>query len=345
MARVDAVVFDKTGTLTSAGIGTVAFQGAQLTPTEEQWVYSLVRHSTHPFSVRIRESIGQHTLAEAVRSFAEIPGCGIQGSIAGHEVRLGSAAWVAEANSSEQLEDGTGAARLPSLNDTAPTPGSEVHVAIDGIARGKYLLGSAVRPGMDQLLDKLSANYELALLSGDNEKEREHFRWLFGASAELHFNQSPLDKLAFIRRLQQAGKTVLMAGDGLNDAGALRQSDIGLAVVEEMGAFSPASDVIMFGRMVPLLSEVLRFSRRVMQVVRLSFFISSIYNIVGISIAARGLLSPVVCAILMPLSSVTVVAFACGVTKWMGRALAPRAKAMQPEPASVPFMASIPSEL
>src|SRR5205814_1633142 len=103
---------------------------------------------------------------------------------------------------------GSSTARAPTLNDCTPAQGSEVHVAIDGIHRGKYLLGSAVRPGMDQLLHKLSANYELALLSGDNEKEREHFRRLFGASAELHFNQSPLDKLAFIRRLQQSGKTV-----------------------------------------------------------------------------------------------------------------------------------------
>ena len=100
----------------------------------------------------------------------------------------------------------------------------------------------------EELLRGLGGRYELALLSGDNEQERERFRSLFGGDAELHFNQSPLDKLGFIRRLQESGQTVMMVGDGLNDAGALKQSDVGVAVVEKVGAFSPASDVILAGR-------------------------------------------------------------------------------------------------
>ena len=111
--------------------------------------------------------------------------------------------------------------------------------------RGDFLLANAVRPETDDLLRRLGGRYELALLSGDNERERERFRGLFGERAALHFNQSPLDKLGFISRLQDSGKTVMMVGDGLNDAGALKQSDVGVAVVEKAGAFSPASDVIM----------------------------------------------------------------------------------------------------
>jgi Cu+-exporting ATPase len=111
----------------------------------------------------------------------------------------------------------------------------------------------------------------------------------------------------------------MMVGDGLNDAGALKQSDVGVAVVESIGAFSPASDVIMSAGMVPRLHEVLRFARSSVRVVRLSFLISAIYNVIGVSFAARGLLSPVICAILMPLSSVTVVGCACGLTARLGR--------------------------
>ena len=95
---------------------------------------------------------------------------------------------------------------------------------------------------------------KLALLSGDNEKERERFRSLFGSDAALHFNQSPLDKLGFIRGLQESGRRVMMVGDGLNDAGALKQSDVGVAVIEKAGAFSPASDVILEAGRVPRLS-------------------------------------------------------------------------------------------
>jgi Cu+-exporting ATPase len=194
-----------------------------------------------------------------------------------------------------------------------------VHVAIDGNYRGFYPLASALRPQAEELIRHLSENYELALLSGDNEKERGRFAALFGRPGHLHFNQSPLNKLNFIRQLQTPGRTVMMAGDGLNDAGALRQSDVGVAVVESIGAFSPASDVIMSADMVPRLHEVLRFAKSSVRVVRMSLLISALYNVVGISIAARGLLSPVVCAILMPVSSVTVVAFACGLTTRLGR--------------------------
>ena len=134
----------------------------------------------------------------------------------------------------------------------------------------------------------------------------------------LRFNQTPADKLEFIRDLQQGGKRVMMVGDGLNDAGALRQADVGVAVVERIGVFSPASDVILDAAELPRLARVLAYSRQTMRVVRAGFLISAKYNLVGISIAAAGALSPVVCAILMPVSSVSVVVFSCAVTGWLG---------------------------
>jgi len=135
------------------------------------------------------------------------------------------------------------------------------------------------------------------------------------------FNRTPLDKLQFIQSLQKRGDRVMMVGDGLNDAGALRQSDVGVAVVEKVGAFSPASDVILRADQVSRLDEILALSRRAVRIVRLGFGISACYNIFGISIAAAGLLSPLVCAILMPVSSISVVLFACGATAWAARGL------------------------
>ncbi|MEW6305296.1 MAG: heavy metal translocating P-type ATPase metal-binding domain-containing protein [Verrucomicrobiota bacterium] len=337
LADVDAVVFDKTGTLTAASAGSVTFHGAPLSETEERWLYSMTRHSTHPLPVRIGEAIARAHFPEPVCSFLETPGCGMEGSVAGHEIWMGSVAWLegrgarpigalrAEGGSpsprpSPPGEGGTLPARghldADGLNGN-PVCGSGVHVAIDGRYRGCYVLASALRPEADALITNLSPEYDLALLSGDNEKERHRFAHLFGA--DLHFNQSPLNKLAFIRQLQGAGKTVMMVGDGLNDAGALKQSDVGVAVVENIHAFSPASDVIMAAPMVPRLNDVLRFAKQSVRVVRASFLISLAYNVVGIAIAASGHLSPIVCAILMPVSSVTVVGFACGLTIWLGR--------------------------
>jgi Cu+-exporting ATPase len=320
LARVDTLVFDKTGTLTAAG--SVAFQGTALTDDERRQLHSLARQSTHPLAVSVAESIADVAFTEPVRSFVETAGVGIEGLVGEHEIWMGSATWLRQ--------------RGVKVDSSTPA-GSTVHVAMDGIYRGHFTLLGAVRPETERLMRELARHYELSLLSGDNEREQARFKTLLGPAATLHFHQSPLDKYEFIRRRQHAGRTVMMVGDGLNDAGALKQSDVGVAVVERVGAFSPASDVIMAASMVPQVDGVLRFARQSVRIVRLSFLISSLYNVIGISIAAAGLLSPVVCAILMPISSLTVVGFACAATAWAGRHLgaAPvAAPSLQPEPMS-----------
>ncbi len=306
LARVDSVVFDKTGTLTAVGAQSIRFDGEPLSEAEQIWIHSIAKQSTHPLSVRLAESLAQNSITP-VRSFVEGAGRGIEGIVEENEVLLGSAAWL-------ELR-GVPIQTTPSYPQELH--GSLVHVAIDKRYRGAFAVASAVRTNVEPLVRTLSARYELALLSGDNEKQRDTFAAMFGNRTQ--FNQSPLHKLEFIHARQRCGKTVMMVGDGLNDSGALQQSDVGVAVVENIGAFSPASDIIMDATLVPQLHEILRFSKRAVTIVRLSFLISTIYNLVGISIAARGLLSPVVCAILMPLSSATVVAFACGATTWIGK--------------------------
>ena len=305
LSKVDTVVFDKTGTLTAPGKARVTFHGEALADEEERWLCSLTRHSTHPLPARIGEFLAKnHQLAE-VSSFMEIRGQGIAGHVAGHDIWMGSAAWLAAR--------GVAAGILPVAT------GSAVHVAINCQHRGYFTLQTSLRPDADTLITKLSPAYELALLSGDNTRERDQFQSLFGNQANLHFNQSPQNKLGFIEQLQQFHKTVMMVGDGLNDAGALKQSHVGVAVVEKIGAFSPASDVIMEADNVTKLAGILDFSKSAVQVVWLSIFISIIYNAAGIAIAASGKLSPVVCAVLMPLSSISVVAFACAATHWAAR--------------------------
>jgi Cu+-exporting ATPase len=360
LAEVDSVVFDKTGTLTAAGAGSVTWVGAPasgpgakvgqravpeagapvhvdeaLAETEERWLFSMTRHSTHPLPVRIGEAIKRDYFPEPVRSFLETTGCGMEGSVAGHEIWMGSAAWLEsrgagsaaftplQRTATEQVCENLDAradATVKRPKGRAPEAGgSVVHVAIDGQYRGHFVLASAVRPETERLAAGLSGGCEVALLSGDNEKERGRFAAMFGPAAQLNFNQSPLDKLNFIQRWQEAGKTVMMVGDGLNDAGALRQADVGVAVVENVSAFSPASDVILAAGMVTRTAEVLRYAKQSLRVVRTAFWISAAYNVVGVTIAASGKLAPVVCAILMPVSSVTVVAFACGAATWMAR--------------------------
>jgi Cu+-exporting ATPase len=323
LAAADAVVFDKTGTLTAgrtSGRGRMNFQGAALEAEERRWLCSIARHSTHPLARQLSEGLADEDADAVVTAFKETAGCGMEGEVEGRKIWMGSAAWlksrglkVPESAGGRGVSEGDGQ-RTPSAE-----PASAIHVAVDGQYRGCFGLCGELRPNLRPMLDELAAKYELALLSGDTEKERARFEELFGSCAELRFNQSPLEKLRFIQSWQSKGRAVVMVGDGLNDAGALRQSDIGIAVVEDMSTFSPASDVILGAERVPGLGEVFRFTRRTVGVVRASFVVSALYNAVGISIAATGGLSPVVCAILMPLSSVTVVAIACGLTSWFGR--------------------------
>ena len=179
---------------------------------------------------------------------------------------------------------------------------------------GFFSFRNHYRNAIKGLVKRLKNNYKLSVLSGDNNTEQETLRVLFGYNSQLLFNQRPEDKLEYIKQLQQEGEKVMMIGDGLNDAGALKQSDVGVAVVERVGAFSPASDVIIPTAEIRRLANIVQLSRKATRIVRWSFAISAGYNAIGVAIAAAGILSPLVCAVLMPLSSVSVVLFACGMT-------------------------------
>lgn len=305
LARVDAVVLDKTGTLTTTdGVG-VVFEGTPLSASECTAVRALAKQSSHPLSRRLAEGLAPEVSgAVPVGGFREVPGLGVQGRIGADRWMLGSVRWLRR----------NGIEGLPEAGETG-----SVLISCNGRYRGVFVVSNRLREEVGELVADLRSSHELALLSGDNGRERSRFRALFGPAATLAFDHTPIEKLDFIRGRQDSGRTVMMVGDGLNDSGALRQSDVGVAVVERIGAFSPASDVIVEAARLPRLAEVLRFSRTTVGLVRVSFMISTLYNVVGLSIAASGRLSPVVCAILMPLSSVTVVAFAVGSVEWMGR--------------------------
>lgn len=337
LAEVDTIVFDKTGTLTRRAGGLVTFEGPPLHSNEAEVIRAVAAQSVHPCAARIeaalterdwdqggggaaasrrtRTSAGVPETAVVAENFREVPGYGIEAIAGGRHICIGSEAWLARHGvlAREGRErNSTGAVSVASRGET--------HVAIDGKYRGCFYSAGRLRPEVEPMIrDLRKRGYELALLSGDNEAERSRFEAVFGSGAPLHFHQSPIDKLEFLRNLKSRGRRVLMVGDGLNDAGALKQSDVGIAVVEDLTAFSPASDVILPVDRIGRLPSVLRFSKAAVRIVQISFAISALYNVMGLSFAARGLLSPVICAVLMPVSSVTVVAFACVATQWIGR--------------------------
>lgn len=298
LARVTTVVFDKTGTLSHARAEETDFVGDTLLSDECALIASLARNSPHPLSRALLAYLGELP-AYTVRAFAETPSAGIEGEVDRHIIKLGSPAFVGvAATAGEQARDDHAAKR------------TRVYVSVDGRVRGYFALKNSYRDGVGRLVSRLRKIYPIRLLSGDSERERPNLENLFSGEVEMHFHQTPADKMNFVSSLQIRNQSVLMVGDGLNDAGALQKADVGVALTDDVAAFAPACDALLDGAQLANLDAFLRFCKSTVRVVLLSFGFSFLYNLAALGIAFRGALSPIAAAILMPLSSITVVVLA-----------------------------------
>lgn len=306
LSGIDTIVFDKTGTLTQRDKGEVKFVGRNLTAEELQGIILLLHENTHPLGRHVfRHLTGVKAVKlpeGSIRQYKEVSGKGVEAVVNGNEVRMGSFEWV-------QADK---AAHTESLKSTEA---SRIYLRIGEEITGYFEIKTRYRPGLEGLLQSLSGISRLLLLSGDNDKERAHLQPYFGAE-NLRFEQSPEDKLVMVQQLRDEGHSVLMVGDGLNDAGALRSSTVGVSIAEDTSAFTPASDVIMAAESFSKLDRVLDFARRSKRIIYISFAISVLYNVIGLGFAVTGTLSPLVCAIIMPVSSVTVIAWTTLATHW-----------------------------
>ncbi|RLD66756.1 MAG: heavy metal translocating P-type ATPase [Bacteroidetes bacterium] len=302
LTRIDTVVFDKTGTITYIDSMSVQFNGDELTKKQKDWIKSLSRQSKHPLSVAIYDHL-DNDIIEDIDDYMEIASSGIKGVIDGIKIRLGSAEFVG--NKSAEVSHKT----------------SLVHISIDEVYMGYYAVVNRYRKGIELVAKKLKDKFKIHIISGDNDAERERLQELFGKDTDLHFDQSPLDKLEYIKALKEKGHKVLMVGDGLNDAGALNESYVGISIADDVFNFSPASDAILEANQFIRLPELLNYSHKGLKIVYASFTISFLYNVFGIGLAVCGILSPIIAAILMPISSVTVVAFVSIATRFALRKL------------------------
>jgi Cu+-exporting ATPase len=237
-----------------------------------------------------------------INHFEEITGKGIEAQIDGFKIKIGSASFV------EKLEEN-------SVQQTS------VHIKINEIYFGKYIFNNEYREGLGNLFKNLNTNYEIKVLSGDNEGERETLEQILPKGIELVFNQKPEQKLDFIKKLQESGKNVMMVGDGLNDAGALAQSNIGISISENVNVFSPACDAILDASEFQKLNYFLKLSKKAITTIKMSFTLSLLYNVVGLSFAITGNLLPLVAAIIMPLSTITIVSFVTLMSNYYSRNL------------------------
>lgn len=301
LATADAVVFDKTGTLTSSHNQQITYTGTVLSAAELATVKNTVRGSNHPLSRRLYMFLPD-TPIEDLSAFSEKAGEGIYAVYRDLEIRVGSAVWTGAETTANRAAE------------------SRVYISINGCCKGFYTFENEYRKGIEKLFKTLAErNYALYVLSGDHEGERNTLERLVPPGTKLVFNQKPEDKLKFIAALQESGKNVLMVGDGLNDAGALKQSNTGISVSEDVNVFTPASDAIMDATVLEKLPYFLSFSKNAMKTVKMSYCLALTYNTVGLSFALSNYLSPLVAAIIMPLSTATIIGFVTFMSHYYAR--------------------------
>lgn len=301
MADLSTIVWDKTGTLTSKSQQKlIEIEAAD--PEDQALFATLASQSAHPVSRAIARTWNK--LDTAVWNFREYPGEGITGEIAGRRVCIGRPSFVKDQllTEDDSSEEGT-------------------WMAIGNRLGGIVRLQHEVRPGLEDLTRQLGKRYQQAIISGDQPLQQASLSQMFPTGTHIRFQQSPHDKISYIRDRQADGESLMMIGDGLNDAGALQQSDVGMAVAEDVHTFTPACDIITDASSLRHLDRILAYSRTSMNWVKAGLILSLGYNLIGLSIAVQGWLTPLVAAILMPASSISVVLIGMLSTTLSGRKL------------------------
>ncbi|MGB5555473.1 MAG: heavy metal translocating P-type ATPase metal-binding domain-containing protein [Flavobacteriaceae bacterium] len=306
LAQVDTAIFDKTGTLTSAKKSTATYEGMALTQDEESLMKNTLRASNHPLSRALYDILAEHSIV-TLDEYEEHLGKGIEGTLDTKQIKIGSADFVGTA----------------SVDDVLNTT---VHVSTNNSYKGRYVFHNQYREGVTEVFEAMSKSLKLAIVSGDNEGEKARLEKMLPKLIPLFFNQKPKDKLEIIKSIQKQNRKVLMVGDGLNDAGALAQAEVGIAISENINVFSPACDGILDASKFQQLYQYILASRKAIKIIKLSFVLSLFYNIIGLYFAVTGQLQPVIAAILMPLSSISIVAFTTVMTNLLGRKIEIRSK-------------------
>ncbi len=294
IAKINTLVFDKTGTITYSKKSNISFEGDKIPEFDLKNIKSLLKNSNHPLSKSLYEYLEAEDEYFPVERFKETAGKGYEATIRGKNYKIGSASFCGQ--HSKNLE-------------------TAVYVQKEDDFLGKFIFKNEYRNGLAEMSQHLK-NYEIHILSGDNASEEKALQSLFPKLANMKFNQSPENKLDYIQSLQNQGKKVAMLGDGLNDAGALKQSNIGIAVADDTNSFTPSSDVIINGEVLTKLHDYFAMTKDAMTIVKITFAISLAYNVIGLTIAVIGKMSPLVAAILMPISSISVVAFT-SISTWL----------------------------
>ncbi len=303
IASISQIVFDKTGTLTITSEQQVEYHGVVLSKQQKEAFKYLAAQSSHPLNKMLVKHLEKSSMPKMkIQAFKEYVGKGIEGFINNELYAIGSSRFI------------TGQSKKGPESTC-------VYISQEGKLLGRFEFHNQYRKKLRELIDQLQPHYTLSVVSGDNEGEGMRLKNLIGENITLLFNQQPEDKLLYIDFLQNRGDKVMMIGDGLNDAAALKQSEVGIAITEDSNNFTPASDAILEANQLPQLNNFLRLCRVNKKIIIASFILSILYNIIGLGFAVQGNLSPLVAAILMPASSISIILTTFGLSNLIAKFL------------------------
>ncbi len=303
--QVNTIVLDKTGTVTTGHMSVAGVEvTGDLTGRELLRLAGAVEAaSEHPVGRAVTDHArGAVGSLPAVESFQSHGGRGVQGVVEGHAVVAGRPSWVVEQWSvSEPAELETARAAAEEQGRTV------ISVAVDGVAAGLIVVADTVRPDSRRAVEALRGlGLEPVLLTGDHERVARSVAAEVGI-AEVLADVLPEDKVAAVRGLQDAGRTVAMVGDGVNDAAALAQADLGMAMGTGTDVAIEAADITLVREDLLAAADAVRLSRRTLAIIKGNLFWAFAYNVAAIPLAMAGLLNPLLAGAAMAFSSVFVV--------------------------------------
>ncbi|MBE1589058.1 heavy metal translocating P-type ATPase [Nonomuraea angiospora] len=298
--KVDTVVLDKTGTVTEGKMTLVAVHLAEGQDREEvlRLAGALEHASEHPIAQAIARAAQSDAMVE---DFANVEGLGVQGIVDGHAVLVGRPKLLAEWSQHLPVELERKLAEEQAKGRTA------VAVGWDGQARAVLVVADVIKPTSRQAIEQLRAlGLRPVLLTGDNEAVARTVAAEVGID-EVIAEVLPADKVEVVKKLQAEGRVVAMVGDGVNDAAALAQADLGLAMGTGTDAAIEASDLTLVRGDLRVAADALRLSRRTLKTIKGNLFWAFAYNVAALPLAALGLLNPMIAGAAMAFSSVFVV--------------------------------------
>jgi Cu+-exporting ATPase len=302
--QVDTIVLDKTGTVTTGHMSLTEVHTVEGVTERELLLLagSLEDASEHPIARAVAQGARQRGIQLApVESFVSTRGLGVQGVVDGHAVIAGRETFLADW--SQHLTPELEAAKQAAEDDGR----TAILVGWDGEARGVVVVADTVKDTSTEAIGQLRAlGLTPVLLTGDNERAARAVGAQVGID-EVIAEVLPQDKVAVVQRLQRKGKVVAMAGDGVNDAAALAQADLGLAMGTGTDVAIEASDITLVSGDLRAAADAIRLSRRTLGTIKTNLFWAFAYNIAAIPLAAAGLLNPLIAGAAMAFSSVFVV--------------------------------------